>query len=241
TGDGVKTLEEGDLVRVPASHADGDGLDGHLYRYRGFAKFLSTDGGSDAGTPETDDDTSLLLPTGTLIADIDDNGHKTIYKVVGTGLSVGPGETIRGKYNLATDSRFAVHQVNLGTEDFTNTKFWAIDSYDTNEGTQVLADGDVVHVLAGHEGGGAEGRAYRYRGYADFLSTDGGSDNDTDDTEDDDVTLHLLTGTLIAAFDADGHKTIYELVEADHTEEDETWLAVGPGETIDSLFDLAHD
>src|SRR6185503_4145723 len=50
-------------------------------------------------------------------------------------------------------------------------------------------------------------------------------------------------GSLIAKFDAAGNKTIYQLVEAGHVEDDEDHppLIVGPGETIDSLFDLAHD
>src|SRR6185503_13758500 len=104
-------------------------------------------------------------------------------------------------------------------------------NFDTDDGPAVVHDGDLVRVLAGHEEGGAEGRVYRYRGFADFLSTDGGGDNDTTDTEDDDYSLHLLTGSLIAKFDAAGNKTIYQLVEAGHVEDDEDHppLIVGPG------------
>src|SRR5690606_34217628 len=93
--------------------------------------------------------------------------------------------------------------------------------------------------LVGHDAGGAEGRVYRFRGYADFLASDGGSDNDTAGDDSDDYELHLLTGSLVADFDVDGNKTIYVVVEAGHDEDNP--IVVGPGQTIGGTFDLATD
>ena len=39
---------------------------------------------------------------------------------------VGRTETIGGKFDLDSDVRFALYSANLGTEDFTDTKFWEI-------------------------------------------------------------------------------------------------------------------
>src|SRR5690606_21950969 len=86
-----------------------------------------------------------------------------------------------------------------------------------------LTEGDIVEVLNGHTAGGEEGRFYRYRGYADFLSTDSGGTDDpeTDDVTEDDYSLHLVQGSLVAEVDADGNKTgrIFELVSSAYDED----------------------
>ena len=52
------------------------------------------------------------------------------------------------------------------------------EDFDTTDGFEVLEEGDLVRVVAGHTGDGQLNRVYRFRGYADFLSTDGGQPDD---------------------------------------------------------------
>ena len=129
TDDGNQVLQEGDLARVVAGHTEG-GEVGRVYRFRGYADFLSTDGGQDGSYV-------LHLLTGSLIAEVDNNGEKTgrIFKLVAGGynektpLVVGAAQTINdilvdGSFD--SDARFAQYSVDLGTEDFTDTRFWEI-------------------------------------------------------------------------------------------------------------------
>ena len=116
-----------------------------------------------------------------------------------------------------------------------------IEDYDTDGGTQVLQEGNLVKVVAGHSAGGEVDRIYKFRGYADFLSTDGGQIDDSGTPGDDGYVLHLLTGSLIAEVDGDGEKTgrIFELVETGHDADNP--LVVGRTQTIDGLFNLDTD
>ena len=109
--------------------------------------------------------------------------------------------------------------------------------YVSASGVQTIQEGDLVEVSAGHTEGGTEGRIYQYRGYADFLSTDGGKVDDLATDGDDSYVLHLLTGSLIAEVDSDGNKTgrVFELVEGDHDEDNP--IVVGETQTIDDILD----
>jgi hypothetical protein len=70
-------------------------------------------------------------------------------------------------------------------------------TYNTNNGPQILQEGDLVEVATGHTKGGEVDRIYKYRGYADFLSTDGGRTDDLTTAGDDSFKLNLLTGSLV--------------------------------------------
>ena len=57
-----------------------------------------------------------------------------------------------------------------------------VEDYSSDRLTPVvLEEGDLVRVAAGHDDGGQVDRVYRFRGYADFLSTDGGYEFTTGD------------------------------------------------------------
>ncbi|MCZ7598730.1 MAG: hypothetical protein M5U09_14700 [Gammaproteobacteria bacterium] len=101
------------------------------------------------------------------------------------------------------------------------------EDYDTGDGQLELKEGDVVKVLGGHSAGGEEGRYYRYRGYADYLSTDGGQVDDGSTTDTDEgYELHLVAGDLVL----DVSSGITYKLTADHDEDDP--LVVGETQTV---------
>ena len=104
-------------------------------------------------------------------------------------------------------------------------------NYTTNSGSQILNEGDLVEVAAGHTEGGEVDRIYKYRGYADFLSTDGGRPDDTSTSGDDSYKLNLLTGSLVKDVTT-GKIFIFTALGFD----EDNPFEIGELQTIDGVF-----
>ncbi len=135
---GTQTLNEGDLVKVANGYNKG-GDAGRIYQYRGYAEFLSSDGGSNFDDPATpsDDSYELNLLTGSLIAEVDGNGDKTgrIFELTAAGYDednpfvIGKTQTINGILtggSFDTDARFVQYQVDLGNADYSDSQRWEL-------------------------------------------------------------------------------------------------------------------
>ena len=142
---GTKALVDGETVQLSANYANG-GEGGRIYKYRGYADFVSTDANrdDDTRTEDLDEEFELGVEPDHIVKDLDSGLY---FKFVGTEAQ-GEAITNLGTINFASSGQWQLLTINLATEDYSNTENWELADAALNARTAAAS-------LAASFGGGA--------------------------------------------------------------------------------------